>query len=248
MTDLNHTTPLYWGSATKGYLLLREQPWRRFVLLFSIASNKLRLHYFDRSGLIISLPISIAAQPVRVLEVLNTLTLAHTNTLGYDPTMHMCDDICKGTHPDLREDAIGWIEDNNTENLSIMSVLWRSQGFFCRGTTCYRVQNSHGVEYALKDCWVPEDRKTHEVTVLQMIEDIPNVVKLVADWDVFYDGEPDCTYRIRASQGVCAPQFVRRFHRRLLLTPCGKPLLSYSSKPELLRAFHDFVKGEFRVR
>jgi hypothetical protein len=44
---------------------------------------------------------------------------------------------------------------------------------------------------------------------------------------------------------VCTSGFIRRFHRRSLLSPCGEPLLSYSSKPELLRSFCDFVKGEF---
>ncbi|KAG2365896.1 hypothetical protein BDR07DRAFT_1373990 [Suillus spraguei] len=245
-SELTTRTPLYWDSATKGYILMRGQPWRRFVLIFSIACNKLRLHYFDRSGLIISRPVSVVAHPVRLLEVLNTLTLAHTNTLGYDPTMHICDPTCRGTHLDLRDNAIGWVEGSDKAHLSIMSVLWQSQGLFSRGTICYRVQNSHGVGYALKDCWVAEDEKNHKVTVLRMVEGIPNVVRLVADCNVLYDGELDCTYRIRASQGVCAPQFVRRFLRRLLLTTCGKPLLSYCSKPELLRAFHDFVKGESR--
>jgi hypothetical protein len=246
-SDFDSSIPLYYGSGTKGYLLMREQPWRRFVLIFTIANNLLRLHYFDRSGLIISRPVDILKNPVRLLEVLNTLTLAHTNNLGYDPTMHMCDPACKGSHADLRENAIGWIENHDKSHLSIMSVLWRSQGFFSRGTICYRVQTSDGTEYALKDCWVAEDKKNHEVTVLKMVEGIPNVVKLVAHWDVLYDGEPDCTYRIRASHGVCTSGFIRRFHRRLLLTPCGEPLVLYSSKLELLRAFHDFVSGESRV-
>ncbi|KAG2362273.1 hypothetical protein BDR07DRAFT_1056109 [Suillus spraguei] len=238
---LTSTSTLYWGSATKGYLIMREQPWRRFVLIFSIAHNELRLHYFDRSGLIISRPTSIVTKPVRLLEVLNTLTLAHTNTLGYDPTMHMCNPTCKGTHLDLRKNAIGWIEGPDKTLLSIINVLWRSQGFFSRGTICYRVQTSSGIEYALKDCWVAEDKRYHEVTVLRMVEGIPNVVKLVADWDVLYDGEPDCTHRIRASHGMRTSGFIRRFHRRVLLTPCGEPLLSYSSKSELLKCFHDFV-------
>lgn len=238
---LTSTSTLYWGSATKGYLIMREQPWRRFVLIFSIAHNELRLHYFDRSGLIISRPTSVVTKPVRLLEVLNTLTLAHTNTLGYDPTMHMCNPTCKGTHLDLRKNAIGWIEGPDKTLLSIINVLWRSQGFFSRGTICYRVQTSSGIEYALKDCWVAEDKRYHEVTVLRMVEGIPNVVKLVADWDVLYDGEPDCTHRIRASHGMRTSGFIRRFHRRVLLTPCGEPLLSYSSKSELLKCFHDFV-------
>ncbi|KAG2092117.1 uncharacterized protein F5147DRAFT_657741 [Suillus discolor] len=244
-SSLSSTSKLYWGSATKGYLIMREQPWRRFVLIFSIAHNELRLHYFNRSGLIISRPTSIVAKPVRLLEVLNTLTLAHTNTLGYDPTMHMCDPACKGTHLDLRENTIGWIEGPDEARLSIINVLWRSQGFFSRGTICYRIQTSSGVEYALKDCWVAKDKRYHEVTVLRMVEGIPNVVRLVADWDVLYDGELDCTHRIRASHGMHTLGFIRRFHRRLLLTPCGEPLLSYSSKSKLLRSFYDFVRGYY---
>ncbi|KAG2124873.1 hypothetical protein DEU56DRAFT_963173 [Suillus clintonianus] len=219
-SELDISIPLYCGSGTKG---------------------QLRLHYFDRSGLISSCPVNIYDYPVHLLEVLNTLTLAHTNNLGYDPTMHMCDPTCKGSHTNLREHAIGWVESYDQAILSIMSVLWRSQGFFSRGTICYHVQTSDGTEYALKDCWVAEKKKYHEVTVLKMVEGIQNVVKLVADWDVLYDGESDCTYRIRASHGVCSSRFIRRFHRRLLLTPCGEPLVLYSSKLELLKAFHDFV-------
>ncbi|KAG1800603.1 kinase-like domain-containing protein [Suillus subaureus] len=150
--------------------------------------------------------------------------LAHTNNLGYDPTMHMCNPACKGLHADLQENAIGWIENHDKSHLSIMST-------------------SDGMEYALKDCWIAEDKKNHEVTILKMVEGIPNVVKLVAHWDVLYDGEPDCMYHIRASHGVCTSGFIRRFHWCLLLTPCGEPLVYYSSKLELLRAFHDFVSA-----
>ncbi|KAG1809621.1 uncharacterized protein BJ212DRAFT_1484322 [Suillus subaureus] len=90
------------------------------------------------------------------------------------------------------------------------------------------ILTSDGTEYALKDCWVTKDKKNHEVTILKMVEGILNVVKLVAHWDVLYNGEPDCTYRIQASHGVCTS---------------GEPLVFYSSKLELLRAFHDFVSA-----
>ncbi|KAG1846725.1 hypothetical protein F4604DRAFT_1936223 [Suillus subluteus] len=240
-SELSTTIDLYRGSATEGYLLMREQPWRRFVFVFTIANNQLRLHYFDRSGLIISRPISIIKNPVRLLDVLNTVTLAHTNVLGFDPTMHMCDCMCKDKHQDLRENTIGWIEGKDGTRLSIVSIIWQSQGFFSRGTICYRVQTPGGDEYALKDCWVPEDRRYHEGNVLRMVAGIPNVVRLVDEWDVLYDGVPDCTDRIRASHGMHSPGFIRRFHRRLLLSPYGELLLTYSSRTELLKSFHDIV-------
>ncbi|KAG1744230.1 kinase-like domain-containing protein [Suillus lakei] len=173
-------------------------------MIFSIAYDKLHLHYFDHSGLVISRPTSI--------------------TTKYDPTMHMCDPVCKDAHPNLRENAIGWIENHDGAHLSIMG-------------------DSNGLEYALKDCWVAEDRKNHEARVLRLVEEVLNVVRLIANWDVLYDGKPDCMQCIRASHGIHSSAFICRFHHHLLLSPCGDPLLSYSSKPELLRAFHNFVRA-----
>jgi hypothetical protein len=249
-TDFSKDAPVYIGLATKAYLMMREQPWRRFVVMFSIAAKHLRAHYFDRSGLIITHPIQIDKKPLRLVDMLNTMTLGKRETLGFDPTMHMCSKMCTNTHKDLRVGAIGWIK-HNAQTLvtySIMEVLWRSQGLFSRGTTCYRVQDDSGVEYALKDCWVEEVKKRHEVDILNMVAGTPNVVTLVDEWDVMYDGEPDSTSRIRQRTGSlpAADGYCNRFHRRMLLTPCGKPLSTFSSKSQLLSVFRDLVIGEFR--
>ncbi|KAG1886156.1 hypothetical protein F4604DRAFT_1917860 [Suillus subluteus] len=73
-----------------------------------------------------------------------------------------------------------------------MDVLWKSQGFFCRGTVCYRVRDpTNGKDYAMKDCWVPEAKRYHEVAILERVKGIPNVVQLVDHWDVMYNRKPD---------------------------------------------------------
>lgn len=235
--------PLLKGATTKGYLMMREQPWRRFVILFSIASNNLRAHYMDRSGLIITRPISIIKNPTRLVDMLNTMSLANSKAHGMDPTMHMCDDLCAERQCDLGGKAIGWIEDKNKDKLLIISILWRSQGLFSRGTICYRVRDRHGRDFALKDCWVDEEKRNHEEKVLEIVRGIPNVVTLVDAWDVEYEGEPDSTARIRQLHGTFSPGFRCKYHRRLLLTPCGEPLSTYSGKRELIVAFRDFVVG-----
>ncbi|KAG1839252.1 hypothetical protein F4604DRAFT_1691310 [Suillus subluteus] len=101
--------------------------------------------------------------------------------------MHMC----KDKHHNLRENMIGWIEGKDGTHLSIMSIIWQSQGFFSRGIICCCIQTPGGDEYALKDCWVPEDRRYHEGHILWMVMGIPNVVRLVDEWDVLYNGVPD---------------------------------------------------------
>ncbi|KAG0705577.1 hypothetical protein DFH29DRAFT_996658 [Suillus ampliporus] len=128
-----------------------------------------------------------------------------------------------------------------------MAVLWKSQGLFCRRTVCYRIRDpADGKEYAMKDCWVAEVKRFHEVDVLERVKGIPNVVQLIDHWDVLFSGEPDCTARIRDRYGILPEdrpdkKFINRYHQRLLLTPCGDPLWDFSSRKELLCAFCDFV-------
>ncbi|KIK37934.1 hypothetical protein CY34DRAFT_91806 [Suillus luteus UH-Slu-Lm8-n1] len=223
---------------------MREQPWRRFVILFSLAANRLRAHYMDRSGLIITRPVLITANPTRLVDMLNTMSLGNGKVYGMDPTMHMCNESCKSkdTQCEVGDQAIGWIEDKQRQKLLIIAILWRSQGLFSRGTTCYRVRDEDGVEYALKDCWVDKEKRNHEEKVLEIVRGIPNVVTLVDAWDVEYEGESDSTLRIRKGHGdKFSPGFRCKYHRRMLLTPCGEPLSAFSSKRELISAFRDFV-------
>ncbi|KAG1898008.1 uncharacterized protein F5891DRAFT_499656 [Suillus fuscotomentosus] len=238
--------PIYWGVAIKAYLIMREQPWRRFTLAYSISADMLRTHYFDRSGAIISLPFYIHKHPgsIRLCDALAALTLLDSRHLGLDPTIHVCHAACNGIHDNLADGAIGWVQDNKHNVYSIMALLWKSRGFFCRGTVCYRVRNKEGVEYALKDCWVEESKKMHEPTILKTLKGIPNVVELIDDWDVYYEGQPDCTARIRKEYNQDQRDdtaFCNRLHRRLLLSPCGEPLSQFNSRMELITAFRQFV-------
>ncbi|KAG2150752.1 uncharacterized protein EDB93DRAFT_1249762 [Suillus bovinus] len=125
-----------------------------------------------------------------------------------------------------------------------MEVLWKSHGLFYRGMVCYRVVDEAGNKDALKDCWVTEEKRMHETTILEMVKGIPNIVELVDHWDVYYKGEPDCTACIRSQYDMGHRDdlmFRNRFHLHILLSPCREPLSKFSSRQELLTAFHAFV-------
>ncbi|KAG1891286.1 hypothetical protein F4604DRAFT_1673178 [Suillus subluteus] len=99
-----------------------------------------------------------------------------------------------------------------------MTLLWKSHGFFCRGMVCYCVRSKEGVEYALKDCWVEESKKMHKPTILRMLKGVPNVVELIDNWDVYYEGQPDCTALICKEHDQDQRDdttFCNRFHRDL---------------------------------
>ncbi|KAG1844875.1 hypothetical protein C8R48DRAFT_780098 [Suillus tomentosus] len=78
--------PIFLGVTTKGYLIMRDQPWRRFIILFSIANLQLRAHYMDRSGMIISQPLPINSNAMHFINVLNAITLSDLPSLGFNPT------------------------------------------------------------------------------------------------------------------------------------------------------------------
>ncbi|KAG1802390.1 uncharacterized protein BJ212DRAFT_1304861 [Suillus subaureus] len=241
-----HDLGVYWGSATKSYLIMQEQPWHHFILSFSICAEQLHAHYCDHSGLIITLLTPIQSSPSCVADAIAALLLGDLSLLDLNPTIHMCIPSCKGTHTNLAVGAISWVTNNSNNRYSIMAVLWKSQGLFCHGMACYRVRDPVDGEYMMKDCWVAEVKRYHEVDVLERVKGIPNVVQLVDHWDVQFNGEPDCTAHILDGYGALLgnrldKRFCNRYYQHLLLTPCGDPLWDFSSRKELICTFRDFV-------
>ncbi|KAG2086481.1 hypothetical protein BD769DRAFT_1681117 [Suillus cothurnatus] len=208
----DHSIPLFNSVITKGYLMMREQPWRRFIVLFSLAVNHLHAHYMDHSGLIITHPILITANPTHLVNMLNTMSLGNSKVYGMDPTMHMCNESCEDMQCKVGDQAISWIEDKQRQKLLIISMLWRSQGLLSHGNICYHIRDKDGVKYTLKDCWVDEAKKDHEEKVLEIVQGIPNVVTLIAAWDVEYEGESDSTLHIRNHHSKLSPSFCCKYH------------------------------------
>ncbi|KAG1902561.1 uncharacterized protein F5891DRAFT_1186201 [Suillus fuscotomentosus] len=116
---ITHDLAVYWGSATKVYLIMWEQPWRRFIFAYSICADDLHAHYFDCSGLIMSLLTPIHKFPIYVTKAIATTVLADPQYFGLDPTIHMCIADCQGTHLSLAVGAKGWVVNNNGKTYSM---------------------------------------------------------------------------------------------------------------------------------
>jgi hypothetical protein len=74
---------------SKAYILLRRQPWRRFVLLLSLCNKyqELRVHLYDHSGGVVSPSIHIHRNPDKYLYILSCIIFGRIECLGYDPTI-----------------------------------------------------------------------------------------------------------------------------------------------------------------
>ncbi|KAF8439436.1 hypothetical protein L210DRAFT_786103, partial [Boletus edulis BED1] len=74
---------------TKAYLVLRSQPWHRYVLAFSFAALHLRVHAYNHSGCVITPPIHIHNDPDVFIHILGAVVFGDLTSLGHDQTLVM---------------------------------------------------------------------------------------------------------------------------------------------------------------
>ncbi|KAG1859221.1 hypothetical protein F4604DRAFT_1930759 [Suillus subluteus] len=74
---------------SKAYLLLRCQPWRRFVLLFSLTNEyrEFRVHMYDHAGGVVTPPIHIDNAPNRYLQIISGVIFGNLECIRYDPSI-----------------------------------------------------------------------------------------------------------------------------------------------------------------
>ena len=77
---------------TKAYLVLVDQPWRRFVLGLSIANGELRVHLYDHSGVAISGQEPASIGKIWVDDVYyDVIDILFSSTAGAGAVTHACD-------------------------------------------------------------------------------------------------------------------------------------------------------------
>ena len=72
---------------TKAYLVMIEQPWRRFILALSFSKLKLRLHFYDHSGGSISPLFHLQRDPQEFLFILTCVVFGPHPCTGFDDTI-----------------------------------------------------------------------------------------------------------------------------------------------------------------
>jgi hypothetical protein len=74
---------------SKAYLLLSHQPWRWFVLLFSLTHSyhELQVHMYDHAGGVVMPPIHIDKAPNIFLHILSSVIFGSLECISYDPSI-----------------------------------------------------------------------------------------------------------------------------------------------------------------
>jgi hypothetical protein len=210
----------------------------------------LRIHLFDRSGVVTSCPVNIHNNIAKTCNIIHAFAHADSASLGFDPTLEIsCPPLRQPSPP-----SVGTVQIDDTTYI-IIEILWKSNGFVGRCANVFhvrlegappRARNRDGeldkFDYIVKDCWVEEHLVDHEERILKRISGIAGTPSLVEAWTVQYEGSDDTTLRHRPSNWDLAltPHYQTRVHRRLMMTPVGSPLSSFRSQRELL---HGLIRG-----
>lgn len=224
--------------AGDAYFIFSSQDNRRYVLGISFCGTSFSLSLFDRAGALHSTTFDINGHPLKFIQLIAGLSLGADDVLGYDPTIEMQGQerfICVG---DKRYQIL------NTEYISDMV-----RG---RGTVCYRVSRD-GAEYAIKDVWADRAREHTEIAMLQAAADanVQGVPTCMHTSVVCVNGREDSTSWPRQCIQPSHPHFTAihhvevREHRRHVITPFASPLISFTSKFELLSVLRDVINGKY---
>ncbi|KAK7001016.1 hypothetical protein R3P38DRAFT_2559945 [Favolaschia claudopus] len=219
------------------YHTFSSQDNRRFVVSVALFAERIQLYIFDRAGLVNTAPFHIHNDPEAFVRVWTALMFADSAVLGYDPT--------------IVETALGvrHIEvEGRKYDIVGSNALFISEGIRGRGTVCWRVRHG-GREFVIKDTWDDAARLNTEAQILDIaisygVVGIPQVVasKIVdvggiKGTDALRSSLPSDIY-----EEECA-HIEKRLHRRLVLTPFGHALHTFSTRKELLSALRDAVEA-----
>ena len=223
----------------KSYLLFLLQFDRRFVTALSfIGSGEYSLTVTDREGQIrytSSLKTNGLEPARRFLTILSFLMFGRDSDIGLDS--HFI------RNPDSDQLTAVFVENSRYE---LGDRIYSVESLLGRGTNVWIVTRDDK-SYILKDFWMLERLVESETNHLKAMVGHPQLESLIptyeAGGDIKFDGITDSTVNYRGSDLLGRPGN-RRVHQRSVISPIGKPLTSFQSKKEFVRALIDVVGGE----
>ncbi|KAJ6511347.1 hypothetical protein C8R47DRAFT_731241 [Mycena vitilis] len=211
------------GAATT---LMYNDPRRRYIMGFTIEKQQMRLWYFCRSHVCVSLPFDFVTQPRPFIRFLLTIIFSTPAELGFDPTVTRCavqrgkktfiayqyrvkDDYYQTEGHPLSEDAAYRMVSRATRVWKVKKMIMAGGGW---------TGELEDKEYVLKDVWLYDDArlerdiqeaifaaleaKDKNATTTHATDAKQYFMTIIEDWKVTSDSRED---RSAAAPDDCNP-------------------------------------------
>jgi hypothetical protein len=218
---------------------------RRFVLCVSITYPNFRVWHWDRCGAIASGDFHIIEERERFVWLVDRLSETSPLELGFDPTFVSKGPILgSGSHTKfsttIKNGQEGPVE------LDVLELLWSAKTVVGRSTRCYKVVDSKGTQYILKESWQTHPR---EHRFYQRIKEC-KITQGVAQCSAYEQSAKVSDMRKGVGVGPLAIKedgtevvFEDRVCCRLLVSTIGMSLDKFRTLRELFGAVRDCVEG-----
>ncbi|KAL1717187.1 hypothetical protein EV715DRAFT_264807 [Schizophyllum commune] len=225
---------LHSGAASVFY----AQETRMYHIGIAFAGDLFQLAYYDRAGCVVSGAHNIHENPGVLIRAVIGLSLLDESYVGKDMSI-------------TSRDRRAYVTVGGTE-YEIVELLSAGGDILGKGTVCWRCRRPGSTEnYVIKNTWtmLGQLRKT-EGEFLRKAARVEGVPSLVCEEKVLRrNGLPQNTLWLRDTLQGSERLAILRNHpqmelRRLVLQPCGRPLVDFRDKEELLTGFNDSIASK----
>lgn len=218
--------------------VFHAQETRMYHIGIAFAGDLFQLAYYDRAGCVLSGTHNVHENPGVLIRAVVGLSLFDESYVGKDTSITARD---RGAYM-----TVGGIE------YEIVELLAAGGDILGKGTVCWRCRRPDSSEnYVIKNTWtmLGQSRKT-EGEFLRRAARIKGVPNLVCEEQVLRrNGLPQNTLWLRETLQGSERLAILKDHpqmelRRLVLQPCGRPLVDFRDKDELLTGFNDSIMSK----
>ncbi|KAF8588393.1 hypothetical protein K439DRAFT_1629854 [Ramaria rubella] len=221
--------------------LFCKQPNRRFAYGILISERTLEVYMFDRAGGVCSETLDYHKNSAVFCAILSGISSLQEDSIGFDLTIAT----------DKEHTFIKTRESDDPRGLSyrVVRELYHSDHLLSRGTIVWAVSLAgQGGDLVIKDTWVPsafEKGKQNEAVLLRRARRkgvMDGIAQLRHYEEIQVGAIMDTVVNNRQMAFSRSAAFnIEKRHVRLVFSTFGVPLDHFTSKLELVAAFHDCV-------
>jgi hypothetical protein len=224
----------------KTYLMFSTQHSRRFVPFLAVCGPKIFFFVTDREGQTVS--EICYEQPgeyhaLNLIRIIVALTFGDDEIIGLDPTVT------------INSDGVIKTISSGNKVYAVKSTIHVVRGIIGRSTRVWSAYDNDKKLCIIKDGWIQEGRADAERRHLEQLKDIEGVPTLLWGGTVkirdHKNKEKFCDDNTAWIRHGFSDKSVYRLHRRLILSPVGQNLATFTSLGELVAALRDVAVGMF---
>jgi len=240
--------------ATDTQQMIHYQYNRRYTFGLVISQQTLTVYMFDRSGVVSSPSLDYHAHPQQFCAIIAGLASMDEARLGLDTSFFR--DGPRGVV--FTKEKVGKGQIKGIE-YTLDTTLYYASDLVGRGTICFTAYEEAApmTLFVIKDSWVATgdlEGKESEASLIALArrrgvsKGIPQIRHAEELRVKGLNGRVglDTILGNRQDHSGHHSQ-LDRVHRRIVMSPYGKPLHQFSNRKELLLAYHDAVQGAFTL-